>query len=385
MGYLDWNVTSSSAEARMSYAPGGGHIGAGGPPRMLGWNVPPEELQHIPDHWLGFPEPNPALHYLLALLYILFTFISLLGNGMVIWIFCAAKSLRTPSNIFVVNLAICDFLMMVKTPIFIYNSFHTGFALGNMGCLVFGTIGSFSGIGASMSNAAIAYDRYSTIAHPLDGKLSRGQVIMLVTAIWTYVLPWALMPLMGVWGRYVPEGFLTSCTFDYITDSPEIRYFTATIFTFSYCLPMTLIVFFYSKIVGHVMSHEKNLREQAKKMNVDSLRSNQNAQAESAEVRIAKAAITICFLFVASWTPYGVMSLIGAFGNKALLTPAVTMIPACCCKFVACLDPYVYAISHPRYRLELQKRMPWLELQEKPPAQNDTTSTTTEAVNSPSS
>lgn len=64
----------------------------------------------------------------------------------------------------------------------------------------------------------------------------------------------------------------------------------------------------------------------------------------------SKAAITICFLYVVSWTPYGVMSMIGAFGNKALLTPGVTMIPACTCKAVACLDPYVYAISHPKYR-----------------------------------
>ena len=56
---------------------------------------------------------------------------------------------------------------------------------------------------------------------------------------------------------------------------------------------------------------------------------------------------------------FSVVALIGAFGNKALLTPGVTMIPACTCKFVACLDPYVYAISHPRYRLELQNRLPW--------------------------
>ncbi|XP_014218018.1 opsin, ultraviolet-sensitive-like, partial [Copidosoma floridanum] len=92
-----------------------------------------------------------------------------------------------------------------------------------------------------------------------------------------------------------------------------------------------------------------------------------------------QAAITIVFLFVASWTPYAVMALTGAFGNRALLTPGVTMIPACTCKTVACLDPYVYAISHPRYRLELQKRMPWLEIQEKTP-QPDSASTTTEAV-----
>lgn len=34
-------------------------------------------------------------------------------------------------------------------------------------------------------------------------------------------------------------------------------------------------------------------------MNVESLRSNKGGGSQSAEVRIAKAAITICFLFVA--------------------------------------------------------------------------------------
>lgn len=85
-------------------------------------------------------------------------------------------------------------------------------------------------------------------------------------------------------------------------------------------------------------------------MNVESLRSNQNQTNQSAEIRIAKAAITICFLFVAAWTPYAVLAMIGAFGNQSLITPISSMIPACACKLVACLDPYVYAISHPRYR-----------------------------------
>lgn len=135
----------------------------------------------------------------------------------------------------------------------------------------------------------------STIARPLDGKLSRGQVLMLLGLIWLYVLPWALMPLMGVWGAFAPEGFLTSCTFDYITNSDDIRYFVATIFTFSYCIPMFLIIYFYSRIVGHVVNHEKALREQAKKMNVDSLRSNQGKDTTSAEVRIAKVSMPRLF------------------------------------------------------------------------------------------
>lgn len=55
-----------------------------------------------------------------------------------------AKSLRTGSNFLIVNLAICDFVMMAKTPIFIYNSFNRGFALGNLGCQIFGVMGTVS-------------------------------------------------------------------------------------------------------------------------------------------------------------------------------------------------------------------------------------------------
>lgn len=57
--------------------------------RLLGWNVPPEDLKHIPEHWLSFEEPEASLHYLLALLYIAFTVFALTGNGLVIWVFTA--------------------------------------------------------------------------------------------------------------------------------------------------------------------------------------------------------------------------------------------------------------------------------------------------------
>ncbi|RZF45334.1 hypothetical protein LSTR_LSTR010421 [Laodelphax striatellus] len=257
--------------------------------RSLIWNVPTEELPHIPEHWFNYPEPDPMYNYVLGLLYVFFMFFSLVGNGLVIWIFCSAKSLRTPSNMFVVNLALCDFLMMLKTPIFIYNSFNLGFASGHLGCQIFGTIGSFSGIGASATNAAIAYDRYNVIAKPFDGKMSKGKAFLIILLIWAYVTPWSLMPLYGYWSRFVPEGYLTSCSFDYLTKNESIQYWVGTMFVICYCIPMSLIVYYYSQIVSHVVNHEKALREQAKKMNVDSLRSNQAQQNQSAEVRIAKA------------------------------------------------------------------------------------------------
>ncbi|KAJ3660348.1 hypothetical protein Zmor_004799 [Zophobas morio] len=333
-------------------------------PNNLAWNVPKEELIHIPEHWLIYPEPEASIHFLLGLVYVGFFLMATIGNGLVIWIFSSAKPLRTASNMFVVNLAFCDFAMMIKTPIFIYNSFYRGYALGHLGCQIFAFIGSLSGIGAGMTNACIAYDRYTTITNPFDGKITRTKALVMIVAVWVYTTPWAVLPLLEIWGRFVPEGFLTSCSFDYLTNTFDNHVFVIVIFTCSYVIPMTLIIYFYSQIVSKVFSHEKALREQAKKMNVESLRSNQSPASQSAELRIAKAAIAICSLFVASWTPYAVLALIGAFGDQALLTPGVTMVPACACKFVACLDPYVYAISHPRYRVELQKRLPWLAIKE---------------------
>jgi r-opsin len=62
-------------------------------------------------------------------------------------------------------------------------------------------------------------------------------------------------------------------------------------------------------------------------MNVESLRSNQQQNQVSAEIRIAKVAVSICFLFVASWTPYAVMALIGAFGNQYVIMTQLCQLP----------------------------------------------------------
>lgn len=50
-------------------------------------------------------------------------------------------------------------------------------------------------------------------------------------------------------------------------------------------------------------------------MNVKSLVSNQDKE-RSVEMRIAKVAFTIFFLFLLAWTPYATVSMIGAFGNR---------------------------------------------------------------------
>lgn len=119
----------------------------------------------------------------------------------------------------------------------------------------------------------IAFDRYNVIVKGLSAKpLTSGGAVMRIAAIWGHALLWTLAPFFG-WNRYVPEGNMTACGTDYLTKDWKSRSYICVYSFFVYTMPLLLIIYSYFYIVQAVSAHEKNMREQAKKMNVASLRS----------------------------------------------------------------------------------------------------------------
>uniref|UniRef100_A0ABD2WQW7 G-protein coupled receptors family 1 profile domain-containing protein n=1 Tax=Trichogramma kaykai TaxID=54128 RepID=A0ABD2WQW7_9HYME len=350
---------------------------------LLGWNIPQDHMELVHPHWRGFVAPGKYWHIGMALVYFMLLVMSFVGNGCVVWIFSTSKALRTPSNLFIINLAIFDLVMAVEIPMLIVNSFVERPVGWELGCDIYAALGSVSGIGSAITNAAIAYDRYRTISCPIDGRLNGKQAAVMIVFTWFWAMPFTVLPFAKIWGRYTTEGFLTTCSFDFLSDDQDTKVFVGAIFAWSYCIPMMFIVYFYSQLIKSVRRHEKMLREQAKKMNVKSLVSTGQDKERSTEMRIAKVAFTIFFLFVCAWTPYAVVTLIATFGNRELITPFSSMLPAVFAKTVSCLDPWVYAINHPRYRQELTKRCQWMGIHENEPSgggQAEAVSVTTERL-----
>lgn len=121
-------------------------------------------------------------------------------------------------------------------------------------------------------------------------------------------------------------------------------------FVIMYCLPVFIIVCCYSNIVKAVFHHEDELRQQAKKMNVTSLRSGQEQNQVSAEVRIAKVAIVNVTLWIIAWTPFAVVCMLGTWGDTSKITPLVSELPVILSKTSCAYNPLIYALSHPKYR-----------------------------------
>ena len=119
-----------------------------------------------------------------------------------------------------------------------------------------------------------------------------------------------------------------------------------------------MIIYSYYFILKAVSAHEKNMREQAKKMNVASLRSSDNT-ATSAECKLAKVALMTISLWFMAWTPYLVINFAGIFETTPL-SPLATIWGSLFAKANAIYNPIVYGISHPRYRAALLKTFPSL-------------------------
>ncbi|GFT04908.1 ocellar opsin [Trichonephila clavipes] len=319
--------------------------------------LPIDMLPLINEHWYNFPPIKRIWHIVLGLVIILLGVVSLSGNGVVLYLMASVRSLRTPANLLVMNLALSDFCMLAfMMPTMAPNSFGETWVLGPLMCEVYGMFGSLFGCGSVWSMVMITLDRYNVIVRGMSAKpLTRLKAAGLVIFIWVWSVGWTIAPFYG-WSRYVPEGSMTGCTVDYLSrDIISLSYLIA--YTIAvYVIPLGVMIYCYTFIVIEVATHEKKLREQAKKMNISSLRANQDSHKTSAEFKLAKVALMTVILWFIAWTPYLMLALGGVLTDRKYVTPLTTIWGSVFAKASSCYNPIVYGISHPKYKVALQQK-----------------------------
>lgn len=212
--------------------------------------VPPELLSMVDPHWYQFPPMNPLWHSILGFVMVVLGFISISGNGIVVYIFTSTKTLRTPSNLLVVNLAFSDFLMMfTMSPPMVINCYYETWVLGPLMCEIYGMFGSLFGCASIWTMTMIAFDRYNVIVKGLSAKpMTNSGALIRILGIWAFSAVWTIMPMFG-WNRYVPEGNMTACGTDYLTKDWFSRSYILIYSVFCYYMPLLLIIYSYFFIV----------------------------------------------------------------------------------------------------------------------------------------
>lgn len=157
--------------------------------------------------------------------YFLILVLSTFGNGMLIYIICSTRKMRTATNYLIFNLAVCDFL----TPIFSipfdfaleennYKWFYRGFM-----CKFIYPAATFTVTSSALSLAIISLDRYRIIMHPYKTRLTSKQILYSIgglnvfsagcVAPYSYVLRLDGDQCREVWGKFAYRQAYTACLF----------------------------------------------------------------------------------------------------------------------------------------------------------------------------
>lgn len=258
------------------------------------------------------------------------------------------------------------------------NCYYETWVFGPLACQIYGMCGSLFGCISIYSMSAIAYDRYNVIVKGITAKpLTHSGAVFRIFLIWAVSIMWTVLPLFG-WNRYTPEGNMTACGTDYLTKGWQSRSYVLIYGIWVYFMPFFLILYSYFFIMKAVSAHEKNMREQAKKMNVSSLRSD-NAK-KNIEMKLAKVALMTISLWFMAWSGYLFINFASIF-DIVKITPLGSIWSSVFAKANSMYNPIVYGISHPKYRAALSKTFPSLVCNGD--VDDDTKSTATEMSKAP--
>ncbi|XP_060725157.1 C-C chemokine receptor type 3 [Tachysurus vachellii] len=229
--------------------------------------------------------------HLLPPFYIAIFIISLLGNGLVLYILFKFEKMSTVTNVFLINLVVSDLIFTVGLPFqAVYHSSEWSF--GKMGCkLMNGTyhLGFYSSV---LFLTLLTFDRYLAVVHAVAAEKWRQSCYAYISATIVWFVC-CLTSLETFLNYDIAEDLIQGLTCTYMSD-PEQKimgnYFQFALF---FIFPLVVVLYCYIRIFLRVLSTR--------------MRSKQ---------RPLKLIFVIVVLFFMCWTPYNVILLLTEIDNR---------------------------------------------------------------------
>ena len=166
---------------------------------------------------------------------------SSLGNSLVIYIIASNVRMRTPSNILILNLAVCDFITPVLSiPFdFVLEEYNYTWMYGAATCKILWPLTTMTSTSAALTLAAISLDRYRVIMHPFKSRLTivKIKAIIAVNYVFSFLMVTPYSYMLSLEGRECRENW---------PDRTYKKYYTLSLFMVQYFLPLSFMVVMYT-------------------------------------------------------------------------------------------------------------------------------------------
>ncbi|OCT68535.1 hypothetical protein XELAEV_18039836mg, partial [Xenopus laevis] len=303
-------------------------------------------------------------------------------NLLVIIIIAATKHFHTVTSIFLINLAVSDFLMGIGVmPLVATSVIYNGWINHQHLCLYMGYAFVVYCTSSVLTLAAIAVDRYRAIidCFKYNSQTSMKRAVSTVTWIWVQAAFSGLPPFLG-WGHFEYFPAIFSCSVNWAF-SPS---YTGFIIVCSFLLPTCTMVFCYINIVqaNTIFLKEESLRSSNKSKKIPPDRNTDDSQSSvytsHAPMSGSSASkkhdifeqynspgrehngtfrlFLVILIFFFCWVPYIVVSMLQSItmkSNQWMLPPELLTASAWLALLNSAINPLLYALLSKRFRKAL--------------------------------
>lgn len=265
------------------------------------------------------------------------------GNSLVIYVVYRFRSLRTVTNFFIANLAVADLLVnALCLPFTLMATLSGQWKFGQVMCYLLPYAQGLAVHVSTVTLSVIALDRYRSIVHHTETKMSKDVCAVVITITW--MASAVLASPLAIFREYVtfdltPERIIQGCVEKWPGSSADGTIYSVFTFLLQYSLPLSIISYAYaciwSKLRKHVSprgGHSERHRRRRKTTNM---------------------LAAVVAVFAVSWLPFHAFQLAVDIDSSVLdmkdfkLLYTVFHVVAMCSTFV---NPFLYGWMNRNYR-----------------------------------
>ncbi|XP_048371272.1 thyrotropin-releasing hormone receptor-like [Sphaerodactylus townsendi] len=285
--------------------------------------------------------------------------VGIVGNVMVVLVVATTRDMRTPTNCYLVSLAVADLMVLVAAGLpNVSESLAGTWVYGYVGCLGI-TYFQYLGINvSSCSITAFTVERYIAICHPMKAQtmctVSRAKRI--IAFIWgltaVYCLLWFFLVDINVGkNQQVECGYKVSRNLYlpiYLLD-----------FALFFFTPLLLTTVLYG-LIGRVLFRGPALHQPAALTkhhgNSDSKERNTSSRT-SVPIRkqVTKMLAVVVVLFALLWMPYRTLVLVNSFMDRPYLDRWFLLFCRVCVYANSAVNPVIYNLMSRKFCLAFKK------------------------------
>ncbi|XP_033009364.1 thyrotropin-releasing hormone receptor-like [Lacerta agilis] len=302
------------------------------------------------------------------LLVLLICGVGIAGNVMVVLVVLRTKHMVTPTNCYLVSLAVADLIVLLAAGLPNISEVVASWVYGYAGCLCI-TYLQYLGINISAcSITAFTVERYIAICHSIKAQLlcTVARAKRIIACVWLFTSLYCLMWFFLVDTSQVlfSDGTQVKCGYRVSRNLYMPIYFLD--FTVFYIIPLGLATVLYGLIARILFTnplpatpqHDGRPSKHGGSISTSSsmkLSCRGNKGALSSRKQVTKMLAVVVILFALLWMPYRTLVVVNSFMDPPYLNIWFVLFCRLCIYLNSAINPIIYNVMSQKFRAAFKK------------------------------